>query len=117
MTQPETNQPDSEDDAGPSTSIKRHVSSSSRPEPKSEPERTASLAPTPAAEDVEMSMEPEGSMTGGQGGMSGTGATGGSFNGDSSSIRRRGTYMKDGPTVYKLVKPVLRAIRDARSRE
>lgn len=32
-------------------------------------------------------------------------------------MRRRGGYMKDGPTVYKLVKPVLKAIKDAKARE
>ncbi|WVW80887.1 hypothetical protein I302_102878 [Kwoniella bestiolae CBS 10118] len=31
--------------------------------------------------------------------------------------RRRGQYMKDGPSVYKLIKPVLRAIRDARAKD
>jgi hypothetical protein len=30
---------------------------------------------------------------------------------------KRGSYMKDGPTVYKLVKPILKAIRETRSRE
>lgn len=31
--------------------------------------------------------------------------------------RRRGAYMKDGPTVYKLIKPVLKAIKEAKARE
>lgn len=35
----------------------------------------------------------------------------------SSVPRKRGTYMKDGPTVYKLIKPVLKAIKEARSVE
>lgn len=31
--------------------------------------------------------------------------------------RKRGSYMKDGPTVYKLIKPCMRAIREARSED
>jgi hypothetical protein len=31
--------------------------------------------------------------------------------------RKRGSYMKDGPTVYKLIKPCMRAIKDAKSDE
>lgn len=31
--------------------------------------------------------------------------------------KKRGSYMKDGPTVYKLVRPVLAAIMSARSKE
>lgn len=31
--------------------------------------------------------------------------------------RKRGSYMKDGPTVYKLVKPLLKLIKEAKSRE
>ncbi|WVQ63277.1 uncharacterized protein L199_001428 [Kwoniella botswanensis] len=31
--------------------------------------------------------------------------------------RRRGQYMKDGPSVYKLIKPVLRAIKEARAKD
>lgn len=34
-----------------------------------------------------------------------------------NATRKRGSYMKDGPTVYKLIKPVLRAIKEARSHE
>lgn len=29
--------------------------------------------------------------------------------------RKRGSYMKDGPTVYKLIKPTMRAMKEARS--
>nr|XP_019008138.1 uncharacterized protein I206_07306 [Kwoniella pini CBS 10737]OCF46919.1 hypothetical protein I206_07306 [Kwoniella pini CBS 10737] len=32
-------------------------------------------------------------------------------------VRRRGAYMKDGPSVYKLIKPVLRAIKEAKARD
>lgn len=31
--------------------------------------------------------------------------------------KKRGSYMKDGPTVYKLIKPCMRAIKEARSDE
>jgi hypothetical protein len=31
--------------------------------------------------------------------------------------KKRGTYMREGPTTYKLLKPVLKAIKDARSTE
>ncbi|WWD08343.1 hypothetical protein V865_006455 [Kwoniella europaea PYCC6329] len=31
--------------------------------------------------------------------------------------RRRGQYMKDGPSVYKLIKPVLKAIKEARAKD
>jgi hypothetical protein len=30
---------------------------------------------------------------------------------------KRGTYMKNGPTVYKLVKPVLKIIKETKARE
>ena len=52
-----------------------------------------------------------------QGGPSATSADGESNAAGGRTIRRRGTYMKDGPTVYKLIKPVLKAIKDAKSRE
>ena len=32
-------------------------------------------------------------------------------------FKKRGSYMKEGPTVYKLVKPIMKAIKDAQSRE
>ncbi|WRT70655.1 uncharacterized protein IL334_007653 [Kwoniella shivajii] len=31
--------------------------------------------------------------------------------------RRKGAYMKDGPSVYKLIKPVLRAIKETRAKD
>jgi hypothetical protein len=31
--------------------------------------------------------------------------------------QKRGTYMREGPTVYKLLKPVMKAIKDAQSLE
>jgi hypothetical protein len=31
--------------------------------------------------------------------------------------RKRGSYMKDGPTVYKLIKPILKSIQNTKSRE
>lgn len=31
--------------------------------------------------------------------------------------QKRGTYMREGPTVYKLLKPVIKAIKDAQSLE
>jgi hypothetical protein len=31
--------------------------------------------------------------------------------------KKRGAYMREGPTVYKLIKPVMQAIRSARSTE
>lgn len=42
-----------------------------------------------------------------------------SADGDSvaGKIKKRGSYMKDGPTVYKLIKPVLKTIKEAKSRE
>lgn len=30
---------------------------------------------------------------------------------------KRGSYMKNGPTTYKLIKPVLKSIKDARAKE
>lgn len=55
-------------------------------------------------------------------GPSGASADGGEGEGTpaqpgSGRFRKRGSYMKDGPTVYKLVKPILKAIKDANSRE
>ena len=44
-------------------------------------------------------------------------ADGDSYAGGGRSGRKRGTYMKDGPTVYKLVKPVLKAIKEAQAQE
>jgi len=35
----------------------------------------------------------------------------------SGRFKKRGSYMKEGPTVYKLVKPILKAIKDAQSKE
>ncbi len=32
-------------------------------------------------------------------------------------VRKRGSYMKDGPSVYKLIKPVVRAIKELKSSE
>jgi len=32
-------------------------------------------------------------------------------------FKKRGSYMKEGPTVYKLVKPILKAIKEAQSKE
>lgn len=37
--------------------------------------------------------------------------------GGSGAIKKRGKYMSEGPTTYKLLKPVLKAIKDARSTE
>lgn len=31
--------------------------------------------------------------------------------------KKRGSYMKDGPTVYKLIKPCMRAIKEAKANE
>ncbi|KAL7422928.1 hypothetical protein Q5752_002225 [Cryptotrichosporon argae] len=39
-------------------------------------------------------------------------ADGGDADGVNKSGRKRGSYMKDGPTVYKLLKPVLKAIKE-----
>ena len=58
------------------------------------------------------SVDPEDEDTGGPSSMNGD-----SVGLSSAKNARRGAYMKDGPTVYKLVKPVLKSIRDARSRE
>ncbi len=51
------------------------------------------------------------------GGPSATSADGESNVGGGRFIKKRGSYMKDGPTVYKLVKPVLKAIKEAKARE
>jgi hypothetical protein len=43
-----------------------------------------------------------------------------SESGDAESAaakKRRGNYMREGPTTYKLVKPVMKAIKDAESLE
>ena len=37
--------------------------------------------------------------------------------GDADRKQKRGTYMREGPTVYKLLKPVMKAIKDAQSLE
>lgn len=31
--------------------------------------------------------------------------------------RKKGGYMREGPTVYKLIKPVIKSIKDAKSLE
>jgi hypothetical protein len=36
---------------------------------------------------------------------------------ESARRQKRGTYMREGPTVYKLLKPVMKAIKDAQSLE
>ena len=70
------------------------------------------------------SMEVDDGDAGGLGaGPSGTSVDGDSTagaGGGSGSTRRglkRGSYMKDGPTVYKLVKPVLKIIKEAKAKE
>ena len=52
-----------------------------------------------------------------RGGRSNASADGESNTDGRSMKKQRGTYMKDGPTVYKLVKPVLKVIKDAKARE
>jgi len=47
----------------------------------------------------------------------GTSADGESNAEGSRFIKKRGTYLKDGPSVYKLIKPVLKAIKEAKARE
>ena len=37
--------------------------------------------------------------------------------GDADRKQKRGTYMREGPTVYKLLKPVMKAIKEAQSLE
>ncbi|WWD20660.1 hypothetical protein CI109_105136 [Kwoniella shandongensis] len=37
--------------------------------------------------------------------------------GHEKRARKRGSYMRDGPTVYKLIKPVLKAVREAKARD
>lgn len=95
VTQPDVHHSDSEDEPAPGPSDTRRGSSAMK---------LASASVEVEEEDVEMG-----------GGPSNASMDGSTM--ESKGIRRRGTYMKDGPTVYKLVKPVLKAIRDARSRE
>jgi hypothetical protein len=67
-----------------------------------EPMPQASATPLPAeTEDVEMRGVSES--------VEGETATG--------RKKKRGTYMRDGPTPYKLIKPVLKAIKEAKARE
>jgi hypothetical protein len=46
------------------------------------------------------------------------GSRGISETGDAEARKqKRGTYMREGPTVYKLLKPVMKSIKDAQSLE
>lgn len=74
------------------------------PQRRTAPSRTgvSTEAPSPAGPSTPMS-ETQASTPRGHGGP-GTG-------------KKRGSYMKDGPTVYKLIKPCMRAIKEARSDE
>lgn len=74
------------------------------PQRKAPPSRTAASteAPSPAGPSTPMSETP--ASTPRPHGGPGTG-------------KKRGSYMKDGPTVYKLIKPCMRAIKEARSDE
>lgn len=62
---------------------------------------------------AEMSVEPEDVDMGGPS----TGSADGDSNTGGRQPKRRGTYMKDGPTVYKLLKPVLKAIKETQAKE
>jgi hypothetical protein len=57
--------------------------------------------------------------TGGPSGASADGGEGDATGAQQGSgrFRKRGSYMKDGPTVYKLVKPILKAIKEASAKE
>ena len=72
---------------------------------KTEEPRSVSMIPKDSEDDIDM------------------GGPSNSVDGDSSADpasrlgKKRGSYMKDGPTVYKLIKPVLKLIRDAKSKE
>jgi hypothetical protein len=72
--------------------------------------------------EIEQSAEPEQEdPPASASGVEAAGARGQSIDGDSlpGSARRgkRGSYMKDGPTVYKLVKPLLKTIKEAKAKE
>lgn len=83
-------------------------------EPDSDHEEAASSVPPPAASatpvqaDISMEVDDEVDLRGTSEGMDGESAM---------SKKRRGGYMREGPTVYKLLKPVLKSIKDAKSLE
>jgi hypothetical protein len=45
------------------------------------------------------------------------GSLDGASNADGTKRRRRGAATKEGPTVYRLIKPVMKAIREAKAKE
>ena len=78
-------------------------------EPKEESAAPGDAADTSAeVEDVDMGEGPSNASADGE---STAGAT------SSRLGKKRGGYMREGPTVYKLVKPVLKTIKEAKSKE
>lgn len=114
---PEAEHADSDDDAPPPPA--RHDSggahvgavghTSGGPRGSSARRASSALAPTQSVEpddDVDMDAAgPSGSVDGDSGSARGGG------------IIKRGSYMKNGPTVYKLVKPVFKNIKEAKAKE
>jgi len=96
-----------------------NVTSPEDPESDSEPEvdePSVPMRPDTSGEGEEMDLDLGNEVD--MGGPSTESADGESnAGGVGKPPRKRGSYMKDGPTVYKLVKPVLKAIKEAKSLE
>lgn len=93
-----------------------NITSPETQEPDSEPEGEIEVkaeAPAMALDDSNEGMLDDDVDMGGPSGS----ADGESNAGGSRSARKRGTYMRDGPTVYKQVKPVIKSIKEAKARE
>ncbi|KAK8850478.1 hypothetical protein IAR55_004396 [Kwoniella newhampshirensis] len=128
ITSPETHkdEPDSEAEPDPPSKAPSH-----QPGPSVPPQMTSSLtakaeALTPGAdeeadaegEDVDVDMDAEGEVDMARPSTASVdGDESGAGGGLGKPVRKRGSYMRDGPTVYKLIKPVLRAIKEAKARD
>lgn len=108
MTDADANPHDSDDDVAPAITT-GPSSGPSKPRRSSSSvvkgEHRPSESVDPEEQDVDMGGPSNASMDGENGGNSGRWG------------KKRGSYMKDGPTVYKLVRPVLNAIRSAKANE
>lgn len=76
-------------------------------EPDSDHEDGAGAGESSVPPDVQMEVD---------GGRDGRGISE-SMDTEAAAQRKKGGYMREGPTVYKLIKPVLKSIKDAKSLE
>ncbi|ORX41076.1 Bromodomain-containing protein [Kockovaella imperatae] len=106
-----------------SAKIESESEAEAEPEPEEEeeaPPMDREVSRDSGMADTSMEVD-EGDVGGQEGGpsnasMDGESQTGGAGSSGRKGIKR-GAYMKDGPTVYKLVKPVLRMIKEAKARD